>query len=250
MRLGIVIPYRNRKAHLDKMLPHTISYFRRNTNYEPLFVIVEQLDDLPFNRGALLNIGYMLCRNIVDYVCLHDVDYLPMWADYSKPALPTRVVWWGLHERPIGHGTNIMAKAPDMWLSAVVVMTKEQMEAANGYSNQYWGWGYEDMDITKRLDVAGWPFGRRDGTFIAIDHDSNAFTGELKPTEAADRNRIVFEAATFPDRVNGLTALQGYPASVSVSQSQGLIESESARLMWAQCDLRKLAEAHGISSQK
>jgi hypothetical protein len=43
-------------------------------------LIVEQSSELPFNRGALLNIGFELCSGETDYVCFHDLEYLPIWA--------------------------------------------------------------------------------------------------------------------------------------------------------------------------
>jgi len=48
------------------MLPHTVSFFRRNTNIEPLFCIAEQADDLPFNKGAILNHAYTAIAGMVD----------------------------------------------------------------------------------------------------------------------------------------------------------------------------------------
>ena len=145
------------------MLPHTVSYFRRNNlGIEPLFCIAEQVDDLPFNRGAVVNHAYTAIAGMIDYVCFHDVDYLPMWADYSEPSLPSRIVWYGMDKRPVGHGTDRVVIAQRYGLAAVAVMRKWHFEACNGYSNKYWGWGYEDTDLAKRLESVGLPIGYRD----------------------------------------------------------------------------------------
>jgi hypothetical protein len=48
-----------------------------------------------------VNGGFLALENYRDYVCFHDVDYLPMWADYSYTAHPTRLIWWGMNLRPV-----------------------------------------------------------------------------------------------------------------------------------------------------
>ena len=57
--------------------------------------IVEQSDGDLFNYGALKNIGFLLGEAGSTYCCLHDVDHLPIWADYSEGAHPSRLVWFG-----------------------------------------------------------------------------------------------------------------------------------------------------------
>ena len=62
--LGVVIPYRDRKKHLEYSLPRLEKYFKsKNLKYK--IVIVEQCDKKPFNRGRLLNIGYDFLKTIV-----------------------------------------------------------------------------------------------------------------------------------------------------------------------------------------
>jgi hypothetical protein len=85
------VPYRDRERHLDRFLPHLAQYFARDkldADIPYLILIVDQSDGLPFNRGALLNAGFLLCQESCDYVCFHDVGFLPIWADYSNPRNP------------------------------------------------------------------------------------------------------------------------------------------------------------------
>ncbi|MEL6348225.1 MAG: hypothetical protein AAFV53_34265, partial [Myxococcota bacterium] len=97
--LAILVPYRNRAAHLKEFLPHMRSYL---TTLEAMgqltwsIHIIEQLGEQRFNRGKLLNCGFMLTRDQADYICLHDVDYLPIDADYRYVNRPTRLIWHGL----------------------------------------------------------------------------------------------------------------------------------------------------------
>jgi len=241
LRLGIIIPYRDREAHLTKMLPHTVSFFRRNTDIEPLFVLAEQDDDLPFNKGAILNHAYAACAGMIDYVCFNDVDYMPMWADYSEPSLPSRIVWYGLDKRPVGHGTDRAVIAQRYGLAAVAVMRKWHFEACNGYSNTYWGWGYEDTDLAKRLESVGIPLGYKDGTFIALDHDSNGYDANGE-SEASKANAERFKHRVYPDMVDGLSTLGATVVSIEQHIARGMADGEEAPLLWCKYNLEDLYE--------
>jgi hypothetical protein len=241
LRLGIIIPYRDREAHLKKMLPHTVSFFRRNTDIEPLFVLAEQDDDLPFNKGAILNHAYAACAGMIDYVCFNDVDYMPMWADYSEPNLPSRIVWYGMDKRPVGHGTDRAVIAQRYGLAAVAVMRKWHFEACNGYSNTYWGWGYEDTDLAKRLESVGIPLGYKDGTFIALDHDSNGYDANGE-SEASKANAERFKHRVYPDMVDGLSTLGATVVSIKQHMARGMADGEEAPLLWCKYNLEDLYE--------
>jgi len=248
VRLAVIIPYRDREQHLVKMLPHTVSFFRRNTNIEPLFCIAEQVDDCPFNKGAILNHAYAAVSGMVDYVCFNDVDYMPMWADYSEPSLPSRIVWHGMDTRPIGHGTNGVINAQRYGLAAVALMKKWHFEACNGYSNTYWGWGYEDTDLAKRLESVGLPVGYRNGTFIALDHDSNGYNANGE-TEASKANAKRYADRVYPNMVDGLATLNADVVEIQHMESRGLAESETAPLVWCKYDLREMYEDEQKASQ-
>ena len=72
MKLGIIVPYRKRPGHLRKFRESIESYLK-DQDYE--LIVVEQNDDLPFNRGKLLNIGFQQAiRKQCDYVVFHDID--------------------------------------------------------------------------------------------------------------------------------------------------------------------------------
>ena len=88
MKLGIVVPYRSRESHLNKFNDATEKYLKsKNIDFE--IIIVEQTDDKPFNRGKLLNVGYIKAKALgCDYVVFHDVDMLPMDVDYSYSEVP------------------------------------------------------------------------------------------------------------------------------------------------------------------
>ena len=91
-RLAIVVPYRDREQHLTRLLPHLVTFFERDRFARAIpyeIHIAEQAPGKPFNRGAMKNAGFSLAHGNADYVVFHDVDYLPLWADYSRVREPT-----------------------------------------------------------------------------------------------------------------------------------------------------------------
>ena len=82
-KLGVIVPYRDREEHLIIFKKHITEYLnKQNILFE--LIIVEQTNDKPFNRGKLLNIGFIEAGRLgCDYVVFHDVDMLPIDVDYS-----------------------------------------------------------------------------------------------------------------------------------------------------------------------
>ena len=149
-KLGICIPYRNRKEHLDILIPK-LSAHLDNKGIEHSFYIAHQIDDKLFNRGVMKNIAAKYAfEDGCDYIAWHDVDMIPFEdCDYSYPI-----------EAPIHIATqlskyNYGMSYPD-YFGGVVLFTKEQVEKINGYSNEYWDWGMEDDDLFWRCKLEGY----------------------------------------------------------------------------------------------
>jgi hypothetical protein len=140
MKLGVIVPYRKRPGHLRKFQQSIESYLK-DQDYE--LIVVEQNDDLPFNRGKLLNIGFQQAiRKQCDYVVFHDVDMLPINVDYSYSDVP-------IH---LANGfTNSDREIFDTYFGGVTMFPIDLFKKVNGYSNEYWGWGFEDDDLLMRL---------------------------------------------------------------------------------------------------
>jgi len=161
-RLTVVIPFRDREDHLKKLIPILVeSLSKQSINYSIL--VVEQAEDSLFNRGYLKNIGAHYSSKNTDYYVFHDVDALPVHADYRCPSNPLRLVkkftsTWRMKEAL--DGTNF---------GGVVSFLKHDFESVNGYSNQYWGWGKEDDDIFIRMILKGLaPFEDTSGVFSEL----------------------------------------------------------------------------------
>jgi len=143
--LAIIVPYRDRRKDLDIFVPH-IDEFLSDKNIDYTIFIIEQDDDRPFNRGKLLNIGFDLVKEDFDYFCFHDVDMLPINddCDYSYDDVP-------IHLASELESYNYKLPFPH-YFGGVVLFTKEDFLEVNGYSNEYWGYGVEDLDMLYRIE--------------------------------------------------------------------------------------------------
>lgn len=74
MKLGLIIPYRDRLEHLDIFIPYITKHLAKN-NIDYKIVVVEQANNNAFNKSKLMNIGAKYLYDEVDYFCFHDVDY-------------------------------------------------------------------------------------------------------------------------------------------------------------------------------
>ena len=148
-KLGIVVPYRDRHDHLSQFLPSIKKYLSNSDiNYE--LIIVEQADDKPFNRGKLLNIGVKKAVELgCKYVILHDIDMLPVNVDYSYSNRPTHLACKFISDT---EEKNIVF---DEYFGGVTLFPVKDYLKINGYSNEYWGWGYEDDDLLFRCKENG-----------------------------------------------------------------------------------------------
>jgi len=147
-KLAIIVPYRDRQEHLDVFVPH-MHEFLKDKGIDYTIFIAEQTDDRPFNYGKLCNVVTKEVGKEYTYFAFHDIDMLPISddCDYSYPDSPTHLA------------TNVEAhdnKLPyPQYFGGVILINREDFETANGYSNEYWGYGFEDLDLLYRLQRSG-----------------------------------------------------------------------------------------------
>lgn len=160
-KLSIIVPYRDRKEHLEKFIPFMEKCeFLNEIDYEIL--IVEQEEGKPFNRGKLLNIGAIESPNS-DYYCFHDVDMLPILTDYSYVPTPTHLA---------AEAEQFGFKLPyEGYFGGVTLFDRNSFEKVNGYSNDYWGWGAEDDDIMYRCVIKEIKPSRKRGRYKSLSHE-------------------------------------------------------------------------------
>ena len=162
-KLGIIVPYRDREQQLKRFLSHMKEYIK-DIDYE--IFIVEQADDKPFNRGKLLNAGYKYALDKgCDYFVFHDVDMLPEDVDYSYSDKPLHLA---THLQEHDYETTFFD-----YFGGVTMFTKEDFKTINGFSNEYWGWGFEDDDLLIRCIESD----------LDIDKEVNGF-GDIEEFES------------------------------------------------------------------
>ena len=143
-KLGVIVPYRNRKSHL-KTFKKTITEYLNKKNIPFELIIVEQVDKTPFNRGKLLNIGFIEAERLgCDYIALHDVDMLPVDVDYSYSSEVLQ-----LANKFISDG-DYTKEIYDGYFGGVTLFPIEVFKSINGYPNDFWGWGFEDDELLRR----------------------------------------------------------------------------------------------------
>ncbi|KAF7244050.1 hypothetical protein EG68_10587, partial [Paragonimus skrjabini miyazakii] len=172
-RLALLIPFRERFTELQQFLVH-LERFLNNQNVAHTFYVLNQVDNLRFNRAALLNVGAIesdkaetegilvdyfsthgegpswnvqrFCLPRTDYLALHDVDLLPL-----DPEI--RYTW------PSGAGICHLIPAQlhpryywfKNYFGGAVLITRANFLQINGLSNSFWGWGSEDDEFRLRI---------------------------------------------------------------------------------------------------
>jgi len=123
--------------------------------------VLEQADDRPFNRGALLNAGIECMGAGGDAIlCLHDVDLLPqddILDEYCAP-LPESTV------RHIGRAWKRYDS--DSYMGGILLIRARDFQRVNGFPNDFWGWGGEDDELRDRIQRAGLAVERSEGTIV------------------------------------------------------------------------------------
>jgi len=135
-KVGIIVPYRDRYKHLTQFIPHITQYLQ-DKKIDFTIIIVEQDNASAFNRGMLCNIGFKEAKKQdCTYVIFHDVDMLPIDIDYSYSNHPVHLATQDI--------------TFPSYFGGITLFPVEDFEKINGFSNIYWGWGFEDDDLRYR----------------------------------------------------------------------------------------------------
>ena len=126
MKMAAIVPYRDRESHLKLFVPYMNKFLTFN-GYEFEIYIIEQDDDLLFNRGALINVGVQLVE--ADYYVTHDIDMLPGVDVYQYPDTPVSLCD-SLHRG--GFKSQKELRRRYVFYGGVNAFTKEQFNKIGG----------------------------------------------------------------------------------------------------------------------
>ena len=144
--VAIIVPFRARETELRGFLHFLHAHLSRQNIHYRIFVISQE-DQLTFNRGMLFNVGFKEASRLSTWDCFvfHDVDLLPEDDRnlYTCPASPR-------HMSVAVDKFKYRLPYPEMFGGVTALLTRH-FELVNGFSNQYWGWGGEDDDMSRRV---------------------------------------------------------------------------------------------------
>jgi hypothetical protein len=164
-KLGVCVPYRNREAHMNEFVPK-VSKFLDERGIDHTIYLAHQCDEHLFNRGLMKNVAAKYAfEDGCDYIVWHDIDMVPEdeSCDYSYNLDNPKHLAVRISQSDYG------LKYYE-YFGGAVLFTKEQVEATNGYSNDYWDWGMEDDDLFWRCVREG----MADRQFIEFDKTKTA----------------------------------------------------------------------------
>lgn len=188
-KLGIIVPYRNRPRHLREFLRGISNYLKVraidkfNMDYE--IIVVEQKDSKDFNRGKLLNIGFIEAEKMgCNYVVFHDIDMLPVRVDYSYSKVPLQLA------NNFEYSTLFKRTIKDDYFGGVTLFPNEEFLKINGYSNKYRGWGFEDDDLLYRCQKSNVPL--KEVTYRSYNSNTKGIEFNGKSSQVKIPNKLTF----------------------------------------------------------
>ena len=176
--IAIIIPHRNRIDHLKKFIKHIESMKNIQKDNKLDIFIIDQNNGDKFNRGFLLNIGYLIAKKHFNYdrFIFHDVDSYP---DKDLFKLYFEFLNYNIHFASPDLGYKYTF---DQFLGGVYGSTKNDFEKVNGFPNDFFGWGGEDDAFLNRCVKENIKIYRpTKGSYILEDHEG--------PTKSEKNNK-------------------------------------------------------------
>lgn len=194
--VAIIVPFRNREFQLKIFLSYMHPFLQKQMlNYQ--IIVVEQCGKKEFNRGKLLNIGYVEALKLFSYHCFifHDVDLIPQKINniYACTHQPR-------HMSSSLNTFRYNLPYEELAGGALAILQK-QFALVNGFSNLFFGWGGEDDDFHRRIRHKGLSicrFSPEVARYTMLRHSKE------KPSEARFSNLISGEERYDVDGLNSL----------------------------------------------
>ena len=151
-KVAIIIPYRKRDDNLRQFLFYMHQLMQRQLHDYAIFVVEQGgSDKVRFNRGILLNVGFIEALKAYDFQCVifYDVDKVPE-DDRNFHGCP--------HNKAVRHMAAYQHRFEnqpfrDEYFGGVLAMNTIDVETINGFSNIFFGYGFEDDEFLKRIKI-------------------------------------------------------------------------------------------------
>jgi|TARA_B110000114_G_scaffold84186_1_gene89004 hypothetical protein len=141
-KMVFIVPYRDRILQKDFFIRHMKYILEDIPEEEYKIFFLHQCDTRDFNRGAMKNCGFLAIKDMYpnDYknitLIFNDVDTLPYVKNFFN---------YGTTRGIVKHFYGFTFA-----LGGIVSITGGDFELIGGFPN-FWGWGYEDNLIQKRV---------------------------------------------------------------------------------------------------
>jgi hypothetical protein len=183
----VLVPYRDRESDYNTFKEYMPGFLTKFFDSKWQIVIVEQSAGKDFNRGALLNIGFLLCNDISGNYFLHDIDTTPISEiaqDRYKLDCSKQII--GIY--------NSLCDT----LGGIVKISGAMFSSMNGFPNNYFGWGVEDKALQNRAYVYDYTVDK-----LLLNNESGRAhfaIGNNKPAPRPSElgNRTYYEYNIFP----------------------------------------------------
>jgi beta-1,4-galactosyltransferase 1 len=134
----ILVPYRDRQNHLLIFIRDLCRIFHKHIPNVKIVIIEQTQDNKKFNRGKLLNVGFLEYYKQFDYFFTHDIDRLP----FEK----TIINKYNNKEFDIERFDGGIGIS----LGGICKFKSQIFKDINGFPNDIWGWGLEDEALYTR----------------------------------------------------------------------------------------------------
>lgn len=217
-KLLVVIPFRDREAHLREFIPYIHTQLNRQ-HIKFQIVVIEQDHTELFNRGLLCNIGFLEGMRNSHYVCFHDVDMIcsSSTIDYSYSDIPLCLLRHRTKPTPMYN----------QYFGGITLFPHKIFKKVNGFSNDYWGWGCEDDDLRLRCVKSNIGVSYRDGYCKDLEIVDDNVNRKNNPNYKSNLDKLIQFSKTKNVSLfinnNGLTTSKQYYKVISKTTTKDYI---------------------------
>lgn len=236
-KLAILVPLRNALNELIVFIPK-ITTFLSQHEIPFAIILINQIDTFRFNRGALLNVGFLYVKNDFDYVIFHDVDIYPLKMNISYEYPDNNSVF---HLIPYYLHPNQNVDYEN-YLGGILAVPNHIYELVDGTSNDFWGWGGEDDEfftVLKKMNItinrSDREIGNRSNSFVHMHNKMRH-----RDTESCKgQNRLTFDHREPNSGLNSTKYLIKSSQRIMIDESEAILlnvelKCDRAKTPW--CD--------------